>query len=162
MGEVLAQISDVLTAKWPEILAILTSTGFTYYVLKLIVSLIVTRVQNKTKEKFSKPILAEMEKVKNSQEQIKEEIKQLLIEHNAESDNRIKKAFEEEAERKALAYEEVLNEQLPVKEEEIKENVVEVVEAENVEEILEEQVVEEQPEPIQEQKVIAKRVIVND
>lgn len=159
MGEVLSQISDVLTAKWPEILAILTSTGFAYYIFKLIVGLIITRVQNKTKDKFSKPILEELQKVKKENENFKEEIKQLLIEHNNDSDNRIKKAFEEEASKKAIAYEEVLNEKLPAETEEV---VVPVVEVENVEPVVETPVVEEQPEPVVEQKVIAKRVIVND
>ena len=155
MGEILSQISDVLTAKWPEILAILTSTGAACFIFKFLCSWLITIIQNKTKEKFSKPILEELQQVKKAQENLKEEMAQLLIEHNNESDNRIKKAFEEEAERKALAYAEVLNEELPVEEEVTITEVVEPV----IEEPVVEPVVEEQPE---EQKIIAKRVIVND
>ena len=157
MGEILSQISDVLTAKLPEIIAIVTSGGFAFYLFKLLCSLIVTKIQNKTKEKFSKPILNELEEVKAGYETLKDEIKQLLAEHNAESDNRIKKAFEEEAERKAVAYQEVLNEELVIEKEEVVEPVVEVVKPENVEQVLEEEI-----EPIKETKTVAKRVIVND
>lgn len=152
MSEWLSQISDFLTTKYPEIIAILTSSAFVWWLTKFLCSLIIIKIQNKTKDKFSKPIADEFKALRDENTLLKIEIKEMLTKHSLDTKENIKLALEQEANKKKLAYEQIMNEQVPVIEQPIEQPVV-------VEEVVEEVV-----EPVVEEKPktefkVAKRVI---
>ena len=147
MSEFLAKASDVITSRLPELIALFTSTGAVWYLLKFLCSLLLDKIRNKTKDKFSQPILAEVKQLREEQKQIQEEQGKQIVEL-------VKKAFEEEAERKRVAYEEVMHK--PVEETKVEEKLVEIdiIEEPKIEEVVEKKETTEFK--------VAKRVITNE
>lgn len=145
MSEFLAQTSDVIASYLPVVIALFTSSGFIWYLAKFLCSLILDKIRNKTKDKFSKPILDEVKQLRAEQKQIQEEQGKQIVEL-------VKKAFEEEAERKRVAYEQIMHK--PVVEP-IVEPAVETL-------VIDEPVVEEVVEKKETEYKVAKRVIADE
>lgn len=150
MSEFLAKASDLITSMLPSLIAICTSSGLVWHLAKFLFGLLLDKIRNKTKDKFSQPILFEIKVLRDEQKRIQEEQGKQIVEL-------VKKAFEEEAERKRVAYEEVMHK--PVEEPIIEEKVEEPI----VEEVIEEPIVEEvveKKEPTEYK--VAKRVIADE
>jgi uncharacterized protein (DUF2267 family) len=147
MSATLSQISDWLTNNLPQIVALIFSSSFGIYLFKFLCNLITLKIQNKTKDKFSQPILTKIDELENKFIQTTENVEQLINKNNETFDEKIKLAFGEEAKKKADAYEKIMSQPLNVKidkevikqvKEELKKEIQPVIEEEQKEENVEE------------------------
>lgn len=146
MTDILAQASDLITSRLPELIALFTSSGVVWYLLRFLCGLLLDKIRNKTKDKFSKPILDEVKQLRAEQKQIQEVQGKEIVEL-------VRKAFEEEAERKRVAYEQVMHKPVvePTAKKPVKNPVV-------VEPIVEDVVEKKEPSEYK----VAKRVITDE
>lgn len=146
MSDILARASDLILSYLPVVISLFISSGFIWYLARFLCMLIIDKIRNKTKDKFSKPIFKEIQQLREEQKQIQEQQGKQIVEL-------VKKAFEEEAERKRVAYEEVMHKPIV---ETIIEKAVEVpaIEEPKVEEVV------EKKEPTEYK--VAKRVIADE
>lgn len=66
MSEWTAQLSDFLTAKWGEIIAILSSSAFVTFLLTVLGKFILTAIENRARRKTELPLLKQFENMESS------------------------------------------------------------------------------------------------
>lgn len=176
-----AQASDFITAKYPELLAIITSTGFVLFLIKLLGGFIVAKI----KAKVNKPLvdrLAEINiKIDTTLDAVEERFNKSLQEYNEKMKALMAQTLDNYKKTKQKLYKKIVeaNEQVEQvikesKEEaekikaEIKDEVDEEAKVEQVTDQVENQVENEplnEPESLKQPTktiVVAKRTISND
>lgn len=116
----LTTLSDIITEKWPQVIAIFTSSAFITFALTLLGKLILTAIDNHARKKTEKPLFdrfTEMEKsFENRLTQLELKNNELMNNYVGQLDNKINTTLIKYQQTKTELYEEIYNDQEKSKE----------------------------------------------
>ena len=167
------KLSDTITEKWPQVIAIFTSSAFVTFALTVLGKLILTAIDNRARKKTELPLLNQFEKFEKAlSERIKtlEETNNSMIENYVQAlDAKLNDTLIEYQNKKAKLYNDIYDE--PQQREEILLNMVKVAgeapETSSVEEVVEQEEIAPQNANLEAKTTnseykVAKRIINND
>lgn len=126
----MSEFIQVITSRLPEVLTILIGAILSFVSSEFFMRLIIHKIQNRTKDKFSAPIYKEIQGIRQDMKKAQEEQGKYIV-------KLVDEAFEKEAERKKKVYKEITSQEVKAVEEkpveiveDTKEETPDVVEAE--------------------------------
>ena len=126
----MSEFIQVITSRLPEVLTILIGAILSFVGSEFFMKLIIHKIQNRTKDKFSAPIYKEIQGIRQDMKKAQEEQGKYIV-------KLVDEAFEKEAERKKKVYKEITSQEVKAVEEkpveiveDTKEETPDVVEAE--------------------------------
>jgi hypothetical protein len=126
----MSEFIQVITSRLPEVLTIVIGAILSFVSSEFFMRLIIHKIQNRTKDKFSAPIYKEIQGIRQDMKNAQEEQGKYIV-------KLVDEAFEKEAERKKKVYKEITSQEVKAVEEkpveiveDTKEETPDVVEAE--------------------------------
>lgn len=113
----MSEFIQVITSRLPEVLTIIIGAILSFVSSEFFMRLIIHKIQNRTKDKFSAPIYKEIQGIRQDMKNAQEEQGKYIV-------KLVDEAFEKEAERKKKVYKEITSQEVKA----VEEKPVEIVE----------------------------------
>lgn len=113
----MSEFIQVITSRLPEVLTIIIGAILSFVSSEFFMRLIIHKIQNRTKDKFSAPIYNEIQGIRQDMKKAQEEQGKYIV-------KLVDEAFEKEAERKKQVYKEITSQEVKA----VEEKPVEIVE----------------------------------